>query len=97
MSGWPLAHTTVRVRFQEMKMSTNTKTGRSPCPMVNAVANHGYLPRDGLNISLADLIVAFTDAVNLDPAATTLVGQKALTTGDNVTFDLDNLNKHGGE
>ncbi|KAI8716933.1 HEME-HALOPEROXIDASE domain-containing protein [Fusarium sp. LHS14.1] len=68
---------------------------RSPCPMVNAVANHGFLPRDGLNISLADLIVAFTDAVNLDPAATTLVGQKALTTGDNVTFDLDNLNKHG--
>ncbi|KAK7429851.1 hypothetical protein QQZ08_003696 [Neonectria magnoliae] len=68
---------------------------RSPCPMVNAVANHGYLPRDGLNISLADLIVAFTDAVNLDPAATTLVGQKALTTGNNVTFDLDMLNQPG--
>ncbi|RSM03387.1 hypothetical protein CDV31_010521 [Fusarium ambrosium] len=68
---------------------------RSPCPMVNSLANHGYLPHDGLNISLPDLIVAFTDAVNLDPAATTLVGQKALTTGDNVTFDLDNLNKHG--
>ncbi|KAK7424427.1 hypothetical protein QQX98_000392 [Neonectria punicea] len=70
---------------------------RSPCPMVNAVANHGYLPRDGLNISLADLIVAFTDAVNLDPAATTLVGQKALTTGNNVTFDLDMLNQPGGK
>ncbi|KAH7129935.1 Chloroperoxidase [Dactylonectria estremocensis] len=68
---------------------------RSPCPMVNSLANHGYLPRDGLNISLADLIVAFTDAVNLDPAATTLVGQKAVLTGNNVTFDLDNLAKHG--
>ena len=97
MSGKPPAHMTVRDHVQEVKMFANTEIGRSPCPMVNAVANHGFLPRDGLNISLTDLIVAFTDAVNLDPAATTLVGQKALTTGDNVTFDLDNLNKHGGE
>lgn len=71
--------------------------GRSPCPMVNSLANHGYLPRDGLNISLPDLIVAFTDALNLDPAATTLVGQKALLSGNNVTFDLDNLDKHGSK
>ncbi|KAL6916738.1 hypothetical protein ACHAP8_009672 [Fusarium lateritium] len=68
---------------------------RSPCPMVNSLANHGYLPRDGLNISLDDLIVAFTDAVNLDPAATTLVGKKALETGDGNTFNLDDLAKHG--
>ncbi|TIC99434.1 putative sterigmatocystin biosynthesis peroxidase stcC [Colletotrichum higginsianum] len=71
---------------------------RSPCPMVNSLANHGYLPRTGLNISLADLIVGFTAAVNLDPAATTLVGQKALltsTTGNNATFNLDDLNTHG--
>ncbi|KAK2032991.1 Cloroperoxidase [Colletotrichum zoysiae] len=71
---------------------------RSPCPMVNALANHGYLPRNGLNVSLADLITGFTAAVNLDPAATTLVGQKALltsTTGNNATFNLDDLNTHG--
>jgi hypothetical protein len=65
--------------------------------MVNSLANHGYLPRNGLNISLDDLIVAFTDAVNLDPAATTLVGKQALTTGDGVTFNLDDLAKHGGK
>ncbi|KAF6802514.1 hypothetical protein CMUS01_15327 [Colletotrichum musicola] len=71
---------------------------RSPCPMVNTLANHGYLPRNGLNVSLADLITGFTAAVNLDPAATTLVGQKALltsTTGNNATFNLDDLNTHG--
>ncbi|KAK1495353.1 hypothetical protein CCUS01_13486 [Colletotrichum cuscutae] len=71
---------------------------RSPCPMVNTLANHGYLPRSGLNVSLADLIAGFTAAVNLDPAATTLVGQKALltsTTGNNATFNLDDLNTHG--
>jgi hypothetical protein len=65
--------------------------------MVNSLANHGYLPRDGLNISLDDLIEAFTDAVNLDPAATTLVGKKALETGNGNTFNLDDLAKHGGK
>lgn len=68
--------------------------------MVNTLANHGYLPRNGLNVSLADLIVGFTAAVNLDPAATTLVGQKALltsTTGNNATFNLDDLNTHGSK
>lgn len=66
--------------------------------MVNTLANHGYLPRDGLNISLADLITAFSDAINLDEAATVLVGVKALetsTTGDNSTFNLDDLDTHG--
>ncbi|KAF5022725.1 hypothetical protein F66182_5273 [Fusarium sp. NRRL 66182] len=68
---------------------------RSPCPMLNALANHDYLPRNGRNISLDDLIVALTDAINLDPAATTLVGTRALTTGNNVTFDLDDVRQHG--
>ncbi|KAH7381104.1 Chloroperoxidase [Cadophora sp. MPI-SDFR-AT-0126] len=71
---------------------------RSPCPMVNSLANHGFLPHNGLNISLADLIVAFNESVNLAPTATTLVGQKALlasTTGNSATFNLDDINTHG--
>jgi hypothetical protein len=28
---------------------------RSPCPLLNAMANHGYLPRDGRNIHPAEL------------------------------------------
>ncbi|KAM0269064.1 hypothetical protein ACHAQH_009829, partial [Verticillium albo-atrum] len=66
--------------------------------MVNSLANHAYLPRDGLNISLADLIIAFTDAVNLEPSATALVGTRALTastTGNNGTFNLDDIDAHG--
>ncbi|KAJ0165003.1 hypothetical protein CTA2_12652 [Colletotrichum tanaceti] len=31
---------------------------RSPCPVVNALANHGYIERDGRNIYMADLTVA---------------------------------------
>ncbi|KAH7323476.1 Chloroperoxidase [Rhexocercosporidium sp. MPI-PUGE-AT-0058] len=71
---------------------------RSPCPMVNSLANHGLLPRDGLNISMVDLIVAFNESINLAPAATQLVGRKALlasTTGSNATFNLDDINTHG--
>ncbi|CAP73291.1 uncharacterized protein PODANS_2_6870 [Podospora anserina S mat+] len=71
---------------------------RSPCPMVNALANHAYLPRDGSNVSLLKLIQAAKEGVNLAPDATLIVGLKALqtsTTGSWLTFNLDDLNKHG--
>jgi hypothetical protein len=65
--------------------------------MVNAIANHGFLPRNGLNVSMSDLITAFDASVHLASAATQLVGAKALTassTSNNATFNLDDLNKH---
>ena len=31
---------------------------RSPCPLVNALANHGHIPRDGRNIRYNDLHAA---------------------------------------
>jgi Peroxidase, family 2 len=71
---------------------------RSPCPMVNALANHGYLPRDGKDVSLAALIKGAKEGVNLAPDATLLVGLKALqssSTGNWLSFHLDDLNKHG--
>ncbi|WYZ38428.1 hypothetical protein EsH8_III_000342 [Colletotrichum jinshuiense] len=39
--------------------------GRSPCPGLNAIANHGYLPRDGRNISQEILTKALNESVNL--------------------------------
>ncbi|KAH7146442.1 hypothetical protein EDB81DRAFT_934389 [Dactylonectria macrodidyma] len=33
---------------------------RGPCPMINCLANHGYLPRDGRNVHVSD----FTSALN---------------------------------
>ncbi|KAF8853286.1 Cloroperoxidase [Acephala macrosclerotiorum] len=78
--------------------SPSSTDRRSPCPMVNTLANHGYLPRTGLNISMSDLVTAFNLSVNLAPAATELVGAKALltsTTGDASTFNLDDLDEHG--
>ncbi|KAK0629576.1 Chloroperoxidase [Bombardia bombarda] len=66
--------------------------------MVNTLANHGYLPRNGQNVSLARLITGLKKGVNLAPDATLLVGIKALqtsTTGNPLTFHLDDLAKHG--
>jgi len=66
--------------------------------MVNALANHGYLPRDGQNVSLGRLVTGLRQSLNLAPDATLLVGLKALetsTTGRWLTFHLDDLARHG--
>jgi len=41
------------------------RDARSPCPALNALANHGYLPRDGKNISAWDIVRALKDGYNL--------------------------------
>ena len=67
--------------------------------MVNALANHGFLPHDGLNISMGDLIVALNVSVNLAAEGTLLVGSLALLTsqtGNPATFNLDNVDEHNG-
>ncbi|KAF9730992.1 hypothetical protein PMIN02_008527 [Paraphaeosphaeria minitans] len=71
---------------------------RSPCPMLNTLANHGYLPRNGANISMEILIAGLKTSVNLGADATEVVGAAALkgsTTGNASTFHLTDLDKHG--
>jgi hypothetical protein len=31
---------------------------RGPCPGLNSLANHGFLPRDGKNIHVTDIVAA---------------------------------------
>ncbi|KAJ7255055.1 hypothetical protein B0H12DRAFT_1233142 [Mycena haematopus] len=38
---------------------------RSPCPALNALANHGYLPRHGTQITFTHLVHAITAVYNL--------------------------------
>ncbi|RYP53761.1 hypothetical protein DL768_001361 [Monosporascus sp. mg162] len=38
---------------------------RSPCPMLNTLANHGYLPHDGRNLTIQDFGVAIHEGLNL--------------------------------
>lgn len=70
---------------------------RSPCPGLNALANHGILPRDGKNIDMATLKEATFLGYSLAEAATEVVGGvglKASTTGDANTFNLGDLAQH---
>ncbi|KAF9002894.1 Chloroperoxidase [Cyathus striatus] len=40
------------------------RDSRSPCPALNALANHGYLPRSGTHITLPTLIRSITKVYN---------------------------------
>ncbi|OLN96667.1 putative sterigmatocystin biosynthesis peroxidase stcC 2 [Colletotrichum chlorophyti] len=70
---------------------------RSPCPMLNSLANHGYLPRDGHGISMQDLINGLGSALHFNETLTRTLGTPAFatsTTGNPDTFNLDDIAKH---
>ncbi|KAK3381786.1 Chloroperoxidase [Podospora didyma] len=47
---------------------------RGPCPMINTLANHGYLPRDGRNVTAGELVSAMHNVAGLSwPLATVFV------------------------
>ncbi|TYZ62086.1 hypothetical protein PybrP1_006406 [[Pythium] brassicae (nom. inval.)] len=63
---------------------------RSPCPGLNSLANHGYLPRNGQNITLAGLTNALVSVYNLGPElAAALANQVPV-----YPFNLDVLGTH---
>ncbi|KIM33590.1 hypothetical protein M408DRAFT_60998 [Serendipita vermifera MAFF 305830] len=69
--------------------------GRSPCPALNALANHGYLPRDGKNISIPQLVKALTGVYNLSyPLAFALASLGVILCGHGLYLDLEGLRKH---
>lgn len=70
---------------------------RSPCPGLNAAANHGLLPRDGKNIDLDTLAKGLYLGYHLDYDAGVFVGSigiAASSTGNASTFNLDDLAQH---
>ncbi|KAG7396789.1 hypothetical protein PHYBOEH_001707 [Phytophthora boehmeriae] len=76
-------------RFVSGVVGTTAAFRRSPCPALNALANHGYLPRNGQNITKAVLGPAVMAVYNLDEAATaTLLAMVP------DTFSLDYLATH---
>ena len=42
---------------------------RSPCPGLNTLANHGYLPRDGRNVHVTDIVTAMNDYLGVAVSA----------------------------
>ncbi|OJK04274.1 hypothetical protein ASPACDRAFT_55776 [Aspergillus aculeatus ATCC 16872] len=70
---------------------------RAPCPMLNTLANHGYLPHDGKDITKAHTIAALHSALNIDRELAQYLFQEALTTNpaaNATTFSLNDLSRH---
>ncbi|KND01667.1 uncharacterized protein SPPG_03463 [Spizellomyces punctatus DAOM BR117] len=69
---------------------------RGPCPGLNILANHGFLPRDGKGLTLPILQQALSDAYNFSPdfTATVFAIQSNPVTGIAVPFALEDLKKH---
>lgn len=75
----------------------NVNAVRSPCPGLNSLANHGFINRNGKNISPTDLIAACASALNVDASFCGGAGTVALTASSNLlhlTFNLDDLKSH---
>ncbi|KAF7369730.1 putative Cloroperoxidase [Mycena venus] len=76
-------------------IAPNVTDVRSPCPGLNTLANHGFLPRNGKNITIPMVLGAALDGFNFHPETILLAAKLALLTGDDhTTFNLDRLALH---
>jgi len=68
---------------------------RGPCPGLNSLANQGYLPRDGKNISLPQVEAALMTGLHMSStlASTLAHTLRPLCRADG-TFDLQDMRKH---
>lgn len=78
---------------------TDKIIGRSPCPGLNVMANHGFLPRSGKDIDLAAIRTGVSQAYNYTPTTFDSAFKQAIdlgvsTTGNASTFNLEDLKKH---
>ncbi|KAF8313782.1 Cloroperoxidase [Clavulina sp. PMI_390] len=67
---------------------------RSPCPYLNALANHGILPHDGKNISMNILRPALQKAVNSSYTLTLSTANAVTQLWGKDTIDLGDLGHH---
>lgn len=65
--------------------------------MMNTLANHGFLPRDGRNITRENAVYALTEGLNFNAFVANIMWEQAIIANPepNATFfTLDNLNRH---
>lgn len=66
--------------------------------MLNTLANHGYLPRDGKNIDLNRTVTALGIALNIDEEISEFLYDEAITTNPSypnaTTYSLSDLVRH---
>lgn len=70
---------------------------RAPCPMLNTLANHGYLPRNGKNINKAMAADVLSSVLNWDVSVVNDLSdfaQPTTTDPNATTIDLNHLATH---
>ncbi|KAE9403079.1 Cloroperoxidase [Gymnopus androsaceus JB14] len=68
---------------------------RGPCPFLNALANHNYLPHNGKDITISQVLDTSKKGFNVEPDVLGLFAKLALITSANYTvFSLTDINLH---
>ncbi|KAL2163777.1 hypothetical protein VTH06DRAFT_5836 [Thermothelomyces fergusii] len=69
---------------------------RAPCPMLNTLANHGFLPHDGKDITREQTENALFEALHINKTLGSFLFDFALTTNprNTSTFSLNDLGNH---
>ncbi|KAF2741403.1 Cloroperoxidase [Polyplosphaeria fusca] len=70
---------------------------RSPCPLLNALANHGIIPHNGSGLTIEMMQDVLPTAINMSVEAATTLAEAGLSTSDDPAsgvFTLEDLNKH---
>ncbi|KAF2399119.1 Cloroperoxidase [Trichodelitschia bisporula] len=70
---------------------------RSPCPMINALANHSILPHNGKGITKEMAVKALGAAIHLDSNIASIFAAGGVAANPDHsahTFDLNHVNKH---
>jgi hypothetical protein len=85
------------VNFAHWRAPDGDVAVRSPCPILNTLANHNILPWDGHNYTVPLLVAAFGSALNVSAEVAARIAASGLFVARDPAsgmFDLDELNKH---
>ncbi|RKK89109.1 hypothetical protein BFJ68_g16796 [Fusarium oxysporum] len=84
-----------KIRGEDHSYIRRNIADRAPCPGLNALANQGYLPRDGMNITLPRLEAALMTALHMSgTVAHALANTLKPVLREDGTFDLTDSRKH---
>ncbi|KAI1770090.1 Cloroperoxidase [Hypoxylon cercidicola] len=89
--------TAAKAQCQHQWKAPGPSDFRGPCPMLNTLANHGFLPHDGRNLTKETTVNALASALNFNESLGELMFEMAVVANPqpNATFfTLDQLNVH---
>ncbi|KAL4901180.1 hypothetical protein BDW74DRAFT_86668 [Aspergillus multicolor] len=91
----PISSSTSKAENPHAWIAGGPTDARSPCPMMNTLANHGYIHRDGRNITREGLADGLVQSINFSQELADSMFDLILSMDPSATdFDLDMLNAH---